>query len=426
MGKKSRGSISSSKKPGGDSKEKPYQGGNGDQGSPTAEGPANQAQGPEGSDTQGMPEPAAMEGGGAAGAAGGFFGGGLTSRGAAYTTQEQDNANAYPGTTNSAYQGPRSPDAAPLIAPVGGQMPRFSAGNAANGNINLGSILGSRPNPSYDPNNPGAALPYQSPGFLRRLFGDNGDVLNQQYATSRNATLLDQRQADANWQRQAQFLREQAQATHDAELMRARLAAETQAAGHNLSASTQASIANAGFANARALQEGQQGFQRSQTQDAEAAKRFEQTGSWDPIVQNSRADESWTLGNKMRQFKDIPVVPGAGGEPMGVMHTPPFAGGISMDATGNPTIMPPSPGGFRYFGQNGPIDTSATKPAGAPLALSPTARAAYEAAKSGSTSPVTPQATNAPTGPAWTPHPSARPDDPTAAARARIMQYLLR
>lgn len=402
MGKKGKSTISMAKQP--KSKGTTYEGGDKPPTEPPGNNPSGEGQGigdnapapaPEGSDSEGMPQPSASDPSAAAAAAadasaaaagggggGGFIGGGLTSRGSSYVTQDESNTSTYPGTTNSAYKGPHAPDAAPLIAPVGGQMPKFSMGNSANGNINLGSILGSRANPSYDPNNPGATLPYQNPGFFRRLLGDNGGELNQQYATSRNASLLGQRQADSAWQRQADFQREMEKSRQDSSWGQEKARLDMQAA-----------IANQGASNALKLQGGQQEFQRGQAQSAEANRLFEKTGTWNPTQQMARADEDWTRNSHANDVGGMPYYTDPNGQRVGVMQTHPFAGGVNVDpTTGNASILPATPGGFQYFGSNGPIGASGAKPSNAPLTLRPEARAAYDAAKTAAGgSPAAPQ-----------------------------------
>ncbi len=129
-----------------------------------------------------------------------------------------------------------------LLPPVsrgGGGPGSFSIGNAAHGTINLGNILGPRANPAFNPTNPTAGqLPYQTPGFFRRMFGDTGSDLNSAYIQNQNAQTLFNRERAADWARKTAFEKEKQQAGFDQQwnLEKARL--DMDAARANLSAST--------------------------------------------------------------------------------------------------------------------------------------------------------------------------------------------
>jgi hypothetical protein len=138
---------------------------------------------------------------------------------------------------------------APQLQPYGGLLPpvsqggagrgTFSMGNSAHGTINLGGILGPRSNSAFNPNNAGSGeLPYQTPGFFRRMFGDTGSDLNAAYVQNQNASTLAMRDRDAQLKRQQDFATQRQQAGFDQQwgIEKARL--DMEAAKANQSSST--------------------------------------------------------------------------------------------------------------------------------------------------------------------------------------------
>lgn len=77
---------------------------------------------------------------------------------------------------------PQQETQAPIEAT--GRNPRFAVGNAANGQIDLGSLLSARTNASYDPTKAigGENVPFKETtgvgGFFRRMFGDDANEKN--------------------------------------------------------------------------------------------------------------------------------------------------------------------------------------------------------------------------------------------------------
>lgn len=63
---------------------------------------------------------------------------------------------------------------------------RFSIGNPARGNIDLGGFVKPRLNPEYDESAPieQRAQPYREAGFFRRMFGDNANEANAEFAAA--------------------------------------------------------------------------------------------------------------------------------------------------------------------------------------------------------------------------------------------------
>jgi len=169
----------------------------------------------------------------------------------------------------------------PVSQGGGGNM--MSVGNSANGSINLGNILGPRANPAYDPANPGTSLPYKSPGFLRRVFGDTGSNLNAQYSADRNAAASAAAEKEADWNRQADLQRE----LKNQDL-------QMRAAESNLN--------NSGHLQGIQMQ---MDARAAMDQAARSQKMYEDTGTSDPILQSAILAERAAQNTQMGSAKPL-------------------------------------------------------------------------------------------------------------------------
>lgn len=110
----------------------------------------------------------------------------------------------------------QGPPAVETQAPIEatGRVPSFAVGNAANGVIDLSSILSAKTNANYDPTKAigGENVPFKETtgvgGFFRRMFGDNSNERNlaaqaQQGAEWKQQAALDAQAAreDSRWQK---------------------------------------------------------------------------------------------------------------------------------------------------------------------------------------------------------------------------------
>lgn len=75
---------------------------------------------------------------------------------------------------------------------------RFSIGNPARGNIDLGGFVKPRINPDYDPNAPieQRTMPYREAGFWRRLIGDTANEANAEFSAQQQALQVAMREAE--------------------------------------------------------------------------------------------------------------------------------------------------------------------------------------------------------------------------------------
>ena len=197
-----------------------------------------------------------------------------------------------------------------LLPPVGGgRMPMFSIGNAANGSINLGSILGPRANPNFNPNNPGSGLPYQQGGFFRRLFGDNGGELNQQYVNNYNANVLAQRQQNAG---------------QDFQLLRDQIREQGLAAREMYNASQQA-----------ARDRFQMSSNQQKAQNERDEKEYQLTGEYDPILRAQALKRRAQIEAARREIEGSGMI-GRWNEQTGTMDVYSREGGTPASTTLGP------------------------------------------------------------------------------------------
>jgi hypothetical protein len=75
---------------------------------------------------------------------------------------------------------------------------RFSIGNPARGNIDLGGFVKPRLNPEYDESAPieQRVQPYREAGFFRRMFGDNANEANAEFAAAQQDLQFNARAAE--------------------------------------------------------------------------------------------------------------------------------------------------------------------------------------------------------------------------------------
>lgn len=101
---------------------------------------------------------------------------------------------------------------------------RFSVGNPARGNIDLGGFVKPRINPDYDPNAPieQRSLPYREAGFWRRLIGDTANEANAEFSAQQQMLQVAMREAEFR----DQLAREREQLAHDLALERERYGTE--------------------------------------------------------------------------------------------------------------------------------------------------------------------------------------------------------
>jgi len=267
-----------------------------------------------------------------------------------YNASPANLANAGTPATNGGFAG---------AMPSAPGRSRFTMGNPANGNLDFGPLVRPRPNPNFDPNNPEKAQPFKDAGFFRRLIGDNSSDLNAQYSAQAQQSL-----AQTRWAQQQQAAKI-AQMREEYKLKGGLQSQELEARKQQQAADWQNRI---GLANAeaqiRASQanqsiNAQQNFARQQEEERASRELFGKYGTYDPILQNARADQGYQQGAAAneaalagaKQQLTRPVF-GAGGQftvpgddGWKIFHnTPPSKGGPMMDAEGNYSIMPPSDG----------------------------------------------------------------------------------
>lgn len=201
------------------------------------------------------------------------------------------------------------------IAPpaVGGGSNIFSVGNAANGRINLGGILGTRANENFNPADPQGQLPYAHPSFLRRMFGDTGDALNAQYVNEQNA----QAREDVNWQRDSDLKWALKKADLDMEAARA-------------------NATNAAHVQGIKMQMDEDSARRGAER---SARELETWGTNDPILIADRSKAQFERNERLGAFRPV------GGSAF-----------VRDNPTGDPTLIAReggTPGGQPMFGPGG-------------------------------------------------------------------------
>jgi hypothetical protein len=154
-----------------------------------------------------------------------------------------------------------------MFAPVstGGMQPgTMSMGNPLHGTINLGGLLGPRANPNFNPNDTSSnEMPYQNPGFFRRMFGDTGQLQNQQFVAGANQSALNEKYAAQDFQRKAALAQQLKQWELQMEAAKANQVASTHLQAAQVPENNRLQIAR----------------------EKEAADLFQMTGTHDPIMQ---------------------------------------------------------------------------------------------------------------------------------------------